>query len=182
MTPDIDIDVGLVGPQPRAVRWGPIWAGLLTSFGVFLLLTLLAVGIGIQQLSGQDADLAATVTASIIGLVSLVAGGFVASWSAVQSDGARGLLYGFLVWALWIFLIVLLGTFGLGQLLGTFGGLLTNLQGDVSQQEIIDAVQTGSLQSFLALALTATAAMLGGAIGAFVITSREEAADATVVD
>jgi hypothetical protein len=176
MTPDIDIDVGLVGPQSRAVRWGPIWAGLLTSFGVFLLLTLLAVGIGIQQVGGQDADLVATVAASIIGLVSLMVGGFVASWSAVQSDGARGLLYGFLVWALWIVLIVLLGAFGLGQLLGAFGGLLTSLQADVSQQEIIDA---GSLQSFLALALTAAAAMLGGAIGAFLITSREEAADAT---
>jgi hypothetical protein len=170
---DIDLDIRLATQEARALRWGPIWAGLLTAFGMFLLLTLLAIGLGIQRLSGEEADVVATLVGSVIGLVSLAAGGFIASWSAVVANPARGLLHGFLVWALWLTLVILLAAIGFGQVLGAFGSLITELEApDVTQQQVIEAVQAGALQSFLALALTAAAGMLGGALGAMATPER----------
>lgn len=44
---DVEHTTRVVAPRDR-IRWGPIWAGLLTVLGVFLLLSVLAIGIGAQ--------------------------------------------------------------------------------------------------------------------------------------
>ena len=178
---DIDIDIELAHREARSLRWGPIWGGVLTAFGLFLLLTLLAIGLGVQRLGGEDADVVATLTGSAIGLASLVAGGFIAGWSAVAGSTARGVLYGFLVWALWIALIILLAAFGFAQALGALGTLFTQISApdvDVTQAEALEAIQAASLQSFFALALTAGAATLGGALGAMALSDRQTADEA----
>jgi MFS family permease len=170
---DHDVDIHFATRQGRQLHWGPIWAGLLTSFGVFLLLSLLAVGIGIQTIGEGDADTVATIIASVIGLVALAAGGFIAAWSAVVGNPARGLLYGFLVWALWLAVLVVMAGFGFGTLLGNFGGVLADLQApELTQAEITDILEAGALGSFLALALTAAAGMLGGVLGAMAVPDR----------
>lgn len=171
-----DIDVDLVDARSRSLRWGPIWGGLLAAFGVFLLLTLLSIGLGIGRLSGENADTVATLVGSGIGLLSLGFGGFIAAWSGYVRNAARGVLYGFLVWALWVAVMVLLAAFGAGQLLGSLGSLLGDLRApDVSQAQVVDAVRSASLQTFLALGLTAAAGMLGGAIGAAAVPDRDVA-------
>ncbi|HEX8035288.1 MAG TPA: hypothetical protein VF510_15645, partial [Ktedonobacterales bacterium] len=43
----------VVAPRDR-VRWGPIWAGLLTTFTSFLLLALLAYGLGLLTNDGRS--------------------------------------------------------------------------------------------------------------------------------
>jgi hypothetical protein len=175
---DHDVDIHFATRQGRQLHWGPIWAGLLTSFGVFLLLSLLAVGIGIQTLdageaAGEGTNTVATIIASVIGLVALAAGGFIAAWSAVVANPARGLLYGFLVWALWLAVLVVMAGFGFGTLLGNFGGVLADLQApELTQAEIADILRAGALGSFLALALTAAAGMLGGVLGAMAVPDR----------
>ncbi len=175
-----DLDVDVLDRQARALHWGPIWGGLLAAFGVFLLLSLLSIGLGVGRLSGENADTVATLIGSAIGLLSLAFGGFVAAWSGVVRNPARGVLHGFLVWALWVALLVVLASFGAGQLLGSLGSLLDQLQApNLTQQQVVDAVRTASLQTFLALALTAAAAMLGGALGVALVPDRAEVVEAS---
>jgi hypothetical protein len=181
---DHDVDIHLAMRQGRSVHWGPIWAGLFVAFGVFLLLTLLAIGVGIQNVAAEEADTVATIVASVIGLVALAAGGFVAAWGAAVGNPARGVLHGFLVWGLFLASILFFAAFGFGTLLGQFGALLADLQvPDVPQAEVFDAVQAGALGSFLALALGAAAAMLGGALGSMAVPERAAVdSDATAAE
>jgi hypothetical protein len=163
--PDVAVqrDVAVVAPAAdagaRALRWGPIVAGLLTALGVFILLSLLAIGLGLGTAQGQDETMVATIVGSIIALASFFLGGFVAAWSDNALDNRRGALDGFLVWALWLLVVLLGGALGIGALFGDVGGLFPTTDLDVNQ------LKTGALNTFLALTLTAASAALGGVIG-----------------
>jgi hypothetical protein len=163
--PDVVVerDVAVVEPAAdagaRALRWGPIVAGLLLAFGVFILLSLLAVGLGLGAEDGQE-TMVAKIVGSIIGLVSFFLGGFVAAWSDNALDNRRGALDGFLVWALWLLVVLAAGALGLSALFGDLGGLFPT-----TEAPDLTAVRTGALNTFLALALTAASAALGGVVG-----------------
>jgi hypothetical protein len=64
------------------IRWGPIWAGLLTALATFLLLSLLALAIGAQTVdAGDDVGTVVTTTGwatAVIGLIAFFLGGYVA--------------------------------------------------------------------------------------------------------
>src|SRR3712207_2868862 len=69
-------------PARDAVRWGPIWAGLVVAISSFLLLSLLALVIGVQtvgrtEVDTQTAQTGAIVTA-VLALFSFLIGGLVA--------------------------------------------------------------------------------------------------------
>jgi len=145
----------------RALRWGPIVAGLLTALGVFILLSLLAVGLGLGTAQGQDETMVATIVGSLIALVSFFLGGFIAAWSDSAIDNRRGALDGFLVWALWLPVVLLAGALGVGALFGgDVGGLFPT-----TEAPDLNVIRSGALNSFLALALTAASAALGGVVG-----------------
>lgn len=160
-------------PDRTQLKWGPIWAGLLTTLGLFVLMTLAAVAIGLQAAPGTQADEAAMAAGIVTGIIALVAffiGGFVSSWSANLSDNGRSLLNGFLVWALFLVLLMILSAFATSAL----AGIVTNLVGDisvaapdvdVSPQDALAAARESAWGSLLALALTAAAAALGGLVG-----------------
>ena len=166
-------DYGAPAGERAQLRWGPIWAGLLTALGLFVLLSLLAIAIGLQATpAGGDADadlgLVASIVTSAIALVSFFMGGFVASWSANLTHPGRSALNGFLVWALWLLLVLLLAALGAGQVFGIaaelFGprGLTAP---DVDAGDLVPTLRDGAWQTLLALALTAAAAALGGVVG-----------------
>ena len=105
----------VVVPRDK-VRWGPIWAGLLTALGTFLLLSLLALAIGAQTVNtgaadAETASVGSGIATAIIGLLSFFLGGWVAARSATIRDRGSGLLNGFLVWALGTALILALTAF-----------------------------------------------------------------------
>jgi hypothetical protein len=171
-------------PDPAApadlqpLRWGPIWAGLLTAVGVFFLLTLVTVTVGLQAAPGMEPTEAETgfvaiLATSVIGLVSFFIGGFVASWSAGLADPGRSLLNGFLVWALWLVAVFALALLGLGSFVGAAGEVFGQLAIDpgieapaVDTGDLVAAVRDGAWQTLLALLLTAASAALGGVVGA----------------
>lgn len=157
---DVAVIASAADAGARALRWGPIVAGLLTALGVFILLSLLAIGLGLGTTQGQDETMVATIVGSLIALVSFFLGGFVAAWSDNALDNRRGALDGFLVWALWLLVVLIGGALGIGALFGDVGGGLF-------PPDSIDANQlrTGALNTFLALTLTAASAALGGVVG-----------------
>jgi hypothetical protein len=168
----------------QQLRWGPIWAGLLTAIGIFFLLTLAAVTIGLQAAPGMEptddqTGFAAVLVTSVIGLVSFFIGGFVASWSAGLADQGRSLLNGFLVWALWLVVVIVLALLGLGSFVGAAGDVFGQLNlnqaaADLDQaaaqapdpDELLTLVRDGAWQTLLVLLLTAGASALGGVVGA----------------
>ena len=162
-----------------SVRWGPIWAGLITALTTFLLLQLLAIGIGLVDV-GPGSDGGGAWVPALIGLIAFFIGGAVAGMTSAIRGPGTGLLNGFLVWALGTVLILLLSALGLGQLFGALGNVAgqinpgaaaqaaQNAQGaapNVSPQEAESALRTGAIGAFFGLLFSALASMLGGMLG-----------------
>lgn len=160
-------------PDIQQLRWGPIWAGLLMALGVFFLLSLAAISVGLQAAPGaqtqDEAGMLAVIVTSGIALIAFFLGGYVSSWSAGLTDPARSALNGFLVWASWLVVVLLLAALGLGTVVGAMGQLFgdINLESpDMDPQQLITTLRDSSWQTLLALGLTAAAATLGGVVGA----------------
>lgn len=174
----------VVTPRDR-VRWGPIWAGLLTALSLFLLGNILLIAIGATTVSaggdnGQDAGIGTGIASAILGLLCFLFGGWVAARTSAVRGTGNGVFNGFLVWALGTLLALALAGFGLGSLLGAagdFAGQIGRLGQDAAanvdadqiaqnRRQIADNIQDGALGTFAALGLPALAAAIGGALGA----------------
>ena len=170
-------DAAWVGNGRRdRVRWGAVWAGLITAIATFLLLSTAAVAIGAQAVdSGAQADdtgMASAIVSGIIALLAFLAGGFVAGKTAGVLGRGYGALNGFLVWALGIVIILALAAFGLGSLFGASGDLFSQYQQmgrpqppDVDQQAVVEGIRNGSIGALVAMLLPAIAATVGGLLG-----------------
>jgi hypothetical protein len=151
-----------------AVRWGPIWAGLITTLTIFLILVLLAYGLGL----GQASPTANAWVTGILALVAFFVGGWVAARTSQVRGSGAGLLTGFLVWALGTTLIVLLSLAGAGRLFGATGqffgsgGQVTPGVIGATPAQIAHAIRMAAWGGFLSLVVSALAAMLGGWLGA----------------
>lgn len=167
------VPTAVVGVRDR-VRWGPIFAGLVTALTTFLLLSLLAIGLGLIAADPADptpeASMSSAVVASLIGLLSFGVGGYVAARTAAVAGRATGALNGFLVWALGIVLLLTLGALGLSALLGAAGDIIAEIGPQNVDPNAVpptaDEVRNSALGGFISLALPALAAALGGALGA----------------
>jgi hypothetical protein len=161
-----------------SVRWGPIVAGLVTALTTFLLLSLLAVGIGLTaadpaggSTDTQTLGIGSAITGAVIGLVSFFLGGLVAARTAATVGRPAGALNGFLVWALGVIVILALGALGLSTILGAAGNIIgqTGVP-DVNAPSVDPAaaattLRNSALGAFISLAIPALAATLGGAVG-----------------
>lgn len=169
--------------SPRdSVRWGPIWAGLLTALVTFLILELVMYGLGLLTIDlnlegtdprGTGGDPWMTV---VIGLIAFFAGGFVAGASALPRSKTAGMLNGFLVFALGTGLILLLTVFGLGQLFGAVGEAASRFitargpfgPGDfasINPAGYTEALRDAAWWAALALLVAGGAAAAGGYVG-----------------
>lgn len=172
--------VGETAPilEPRdGVRWGPIWAGLLTALGLFLLLSLAGVAIGATTVDSgaTDPDTAGQVggiVTAILALIAFFVGGFVTGRTAAVRGRGYSLLNGFLVWALGVVIILALAAFGLGSLFGAAGDLFSQYQQlgsptpqGVDANEVTEGIRNSSLGAFIGMLLPAAAASLGGYLG-----------------
>lgn len=177
---DVHQEVDVIAPRDR-VRWGPIVAGLVTALSLFLLLSLLALGLGLTAADAATSPdqtdaigAAGAIIAAVIGLLSFVIGGFVAARTSAVAGRGSGAINGFLVWALGIVLILALGAMGVGTLFGAAGDIFGQIQASgvqpsdvqVDPQAAQDALRNSALAGFVSLALPALAAVIGGVLGA----------------
>ena len=94
------------------VSWQAILAGVAVAGAVYLLLTLLALAIGVSTMDHlQNRTFA--IGGAIVGLVSLLAalflGGNVASRLSTRETKGEAILYGVILWAGFFFLVTLAG-------------------------------------------------------------------------
>jgi cation transport ATPase len=179
----------LVNPTDRA-RWGPVWAGLLTALTTYLVLELLAYGLGLltsTTSSGQmTASRASPWVSGILLLIAFFVGGFVAEWSAATRGRSAGLFNGFLVWALGTTLILGFSLLGLWSLFGALGNIMgqfleaggnaaTGTGVRINPNQVAQLTQGTALGAFFSLVVSAAAAALGGLLGSSVRRTGNEA-------
>jgi hypothetical protein len=182
---DVATTVGVAAPADQ-VRWGPIIAGLVTAITTMLLLTTLALWVGLTAVDATGGGAGALNDASgwvsaLIPIISFFVGGWVAGATQGVAGRPAGLINGFLVFASGLLFVLLMAGLGLGSAFGALGTMFGNIQNvdvpNVPQSEIIEAITSGAGITFLALLIGAIAAAVGGAIGA---PSADAAADRSV--
>lgn len=125
------------------VRFGPIFAGLLTALTTLLLMGLLGLALGLTAVNAGDAAIrgdagAGTGTFSAIwgaftGLVAFLLGGYVAGRTAAVFDRRWGALNGALVFMLGVPLTLWLAGQGLGFATGVIGDFVASLNANPAQ-------------------------------------------------
>lgn len=185
------VNVAVGAERQDGVRWGPVWAGLLTALTTFLLFELLFYAFGWLDLDPGSGSSSGLVT-GILALVAFFLGGLVAGATALWKGLFSGLLHGFLVWALGVVAFIALTFFGAGALLGSFGSL-TNQLGvgpqqvqsatEVSEAEANQASSTAkdaAAPAFWGLLAPLGASMLGGLIGSKIWPRKDDSDPETV--
>jgi len=173
------------------VRWGPIWAGLLSAFFTLLVLSLLGLAIGAstvnagqaaQGTGNQNAGSYSALWAGISAIIAFLIGGYVAGRTAAVHERGWAALNGALVFLLALPLLLWLASQGLGALIGNAnhiaGGLGINL-GQLSTtvtgtarnmtpaqaQQAADTARNTAWGTLIGLLLGCGAAALGGTLG-----------------
>lgn len=107
------------------VRWGPIWAGLLTALGLQIVLGTIGLAIGLSAYSAAAPDFGARVSSFlsiwsvVTALIALFVGGYLAGRMAAVLGLRNGLVQGTVVWALALLLGVILSALGITGLLSS---------------------------------------------------------------
>lgn len=182
------VNVAVGAERQDGVRWGPIWAGLLTALTSFLLLELLFYWLGWLTLDPGERT-PGNSTAFVTGILALVAfflGGLVAGATTIWKGLFSGLLHGFLVWALGVVAFLALTFFGASALLGSFGTLSNDLGVGPKQvqsttnvtnseaNQIASTAKDNAAGAFWGLFLPLAASMLGGLIGSKIWPRRDD--------
>ena len=149
------------------IRWGPIWAGIVTAVGSYLFLQLALVTFGIVELGDSAGDDA--IASGIAALVAFFIGGVTTGATAMWQGADDGVLHGIVMWFAALVSIIVLSVVGSGLALGSFD--TTDVFGefsldDVDVDQANDDAQDAAGKALLALSLGLAAASAGGALGA----------------
>ena len=149
------------------IRWGPIWAGIVTAVGSYLFLQLALVATGVVELGDSAGDDA--IMSGIAALVAFFIGGVTTGASAMWQGADDGVLHGIVMWFAALVAIIVFSAVGSGLALGSFD--TTDVfdefsLDDVDVDQANDDAQDAAGKALLALSLGLAAAAAGGALGA----------------
>ncbi len=160
-----------------SVRWSPVFAGLLTALGINLVVYTLGAAIGLSvatPTAGNVGDVlrGAAIWSAVGWLVALFVGGYLAGRLGTYLGLRRGVLQGTVLWALYLFLWLMIGASGLAGALGAMNinPATANAAGGAnpSTADIARALNAASATSwslFAAMVLGWVAAIGGGLLG-----------------
>lgn len=148
--------------QGFRVSWGGVWSGFLFALGVFLLLTVLGMAIGVSAVDvGTQDDTSARslgIGAGAWGagslLVALFVGGWVATRAGMVHDGATGMIEGVLIWVLSVMTLLYMASSGVALLasgvFGSIGSVAQTTSAAVSGGVDIEAIANGDVSQITA--------------------------------
>jgi hypothetical protein len=149
------------------IRWGPVWAGIVTAIGSYLFLQLALISTGIIEFGDTAGD--AAIISGIAALVAFFLGGVMTGATAMWQGADDGVLHGIVMWFAALVAIIVISAIGSGVALGTFDTTdvfdefgLDELDVDQANEDAQDAAG----KALLALTLGLAAAAGGGALGA----------------
>src|SRR4051794_40799299 len=142
------------------ISWSSIVAGVIAAFGLFVLFGAIAVAAGLEstdtpfKLGGAQVG---SIIAGLFGVISFVVGGFIAAWTAHIDESDTAITHGFLVWALFVVLLVLMISLGAGAALGSAAGVLSTSVATLTP----DQLKSAGWGTVFALAIALASSMLG---------------------
>jgi hypothetical protein len=117
--------------EPIKLSWGALLGGFIVALGVWLLLNVLGLAIGLSAIDPNDAPslraagISTGVWTLIVPVIALFVGGIVAARTAGIVDRTTGAIHGAVVWSLAsIAMVLLVGTLARG-VIATTGGVLS---------------------------------------------------------
>jgi hypothetical protein len=151
------------------ISWSSIVAGVLAAFALFVLFGAIAVAAGLEstttpfKLGGQTVG---SILAGLFGVLSFLVGGFIAAWTSRVDEADTSIMHGFLVWALFVVLLVLMLSLGAGAALGSAAGVLsapaTNAGNGAGNAGLTaDQLKTAGWGTVMALAIALVSSVLG---------------------
>lgn len=149
------------------IRWGPIWAGIVTAVGTYLFLQLGLIATGVVELGNATSDDA--IASGIAALVAFFLGGLTTGATAMWQGADDGVLHGIVMWFTALVAIIVFSAVGSGLALGSidtadvFDDVTLD---DIDADQANDDARDAAGKSLVALALALVAAAAGGAAGA----------------
>ena len=149
------------------IRWGAVWAGIVTAVGSYLFLQLALVASGIVDLADSANDTA--IASGIVALIAFFLGGVAAGATSMWQGVDDGIVHGLVMWFAALVVVIVFSAFGSGLALGSFD------TSDVFEEVTLEDVDIGSASdeaqeaaawALLAFALGLVASAAGGAVGA----------------
>jgi len=141
------------------ISWSSIVAGVVASFGLFVLFGAIGVAAGLESLDTpyKYGEVVGSIIAGLLAVLAFVAGGFVAVWTAHVDEADSAIMHGFLVWGLFVVLLVLMVSLGAGAALGSAGGVLSASVDDLTP----DQIQNAGWGTVFGLAIAVASTVLG---------------------
>jgi hypothetical protein len=143
------------------VSWSSIIAGVLAAFGLFVLLSAIALAAGLEADSPRFGREVGLIITGLFGVLAFLAGGFIATWTADVEEQESAIMHGFLVWALFVVLLLAMIAAGLGTALGSVGNVFSGAFAAPNQEELSDA----AWGSVFALVIAVASCILGALLG-----------------
>ena len=149
------------------IRWGPVWAGIVTAVGMYLILQLGLIASDITDIDGVGTSDA--VASGIAALIAFFLGGLVTGASAMWQGIDDGILHGIVMWFAALVAIIVFSAIGSGLALGSFD--TTEVFGDVGLEDVdaaeaSDEARDAAGRALLVVLLGLAASAAGGAVGA----------------
>jgi len=145
------------------ISWSSIVAGVLTAFGLFVLLSAVALAAGLEADSPRFGREAGLIISGLFLVLAFVAGGFIAAWTADVDEPESAIMHGFLVWALFVVLLLLLVAAGVGTALGSAGNVFS---GAFTPGDGENALSDAAWASVFALVIAVASTILGATLAA----------------
>lgn len=149
------------------VRWGPIWAGVVTAIGSYLFLQLALIALGIVDLSEGIAGDA--IASAIAALLAFFIGGVTTGATAMWQGADDGVLHGIIMWFAALVALLLVSAVGSGVALGSLDTSDTFDQfsaDEIDTEQASDDAEEAAAKALLGLTFGLAAAAAGGAVGA----------------
>jgi hypothetical protein len=156
------------------VRWGAVWAGLLTALTAFILFSVLGLAIGLSNVNGPavvatglspyDAGRNTALWLGVSGFIAFLIGGYVAGRAAVAFQTGKAALHGSLIFFLAVPLLALFGALALGGNLGNLGVWIGHNLSLLQSRTSGDTARNTAWWTLLGLVVALLAGTLGGAL------------------
>ena len=162
--------------QGIRVAWGGVWCGFLVAVGIFMLLSVLGLAIGISSADigpGDDSNAAPGMGAAIWSgatlLIALFVGGMAATRAGMVYDRAAGMVEGVLIWVLSVLALIYMAGSGVGMLtssvFGALGGVTRGAAAVVSSIDVTELTRGDADQIATRLTAPTTVQIVAAATG-----------------
>lgn len=133
-------------PVGSRISWGPILAGAMLALALYFLLALLGAAVGLSVSDNTTVDTMATgaaIWAVLTTVVSLFAGGYIASQLAVGENKTEAAVYGLIVWGVVFGMLLWLMASGVRTSFNAMVGLATVASGTTTEDWAAAARRAG---------------------------------------